>query len=42
VVLSGILTTELPQLRSGLLAQQWRLTQQVSQEEWTAVVCQEA
>jgi ribosomal protein L11 methyltransferase len=42
VVLSGILTTEVPQLRSGLLAQQWRLTQQVSQEEWTAVVCQEA
>jgi len=42
VVLSGILTTEMPQLRSGLSAHQWRITQQVSQEEWTAVVCQEA
>jgi ribosomal protein L11 methyltransferase len=42
VVLSGILTTEVPQLRSGLSAHGWRLTQQVSQEEWTAVVCEEA
>jgi ribosomal protein L11 methyltransferase len=42
VVLSGILTTEVPQLRSGLSAQQWRITHRVSQEEWTAVVCQEA
>jgi ribosomal protein L11 methyltransferase len=41
VVLSGILTTEMPQLRSGLSAHRWRLTQQASQEEWTAVVCQE-
>jgi ribosomal protein L11 methyltransferase len=42
VVLSGILTAELPQLRASLVAQGWRLTRQVSQEEWTAVVCDEA
>jgi ribosomal protein L11 methyltransferase len=42
VVLSGILTTEVPQLRSGLSAHQWRISRQVAQEEWTAVVCQEA
>jgi len=42
VILSGILTAEVPQLRGGLSAHQWRITQQVSQEEWTAVVCQEA
>jgi len=42
VVLSGILTTEVPQLRSGLSTHQWRITHQVSQEEWTAVVCEEA
>jgi ribosomal protein L11 methyltransferase len=42
VVLSGILTAEVPQLRSGLSAHQWRITHQASQEEWTAVVCQEA
>ncbi len=41
VVLSGILTTEVPQLRSGLSVHRWRITQQVSQEEWTAVVCEE-
>jgi ribosomal protein L11 methyltransferase len=42
VVLSGILTTEVPQLRTGLSASGWRLTHQASQEEWTAVVCAEA
>jgi ribosomal protein L11 methyltransferase len=42
VVLSGILTMELPQLRGGLLAHGWRITRQASQEEWTAVVCEEA
>jgi ribosomal protein L11 methyltransferase len=42
VVLSGILTTELPQLRGGLSAHGWRITRQASQEEWTAVVCEEA
>jgi ribosomal protein L11 methyltransferase len=42
VVLSGILTAEVPQLRDGLLAQGWRITEQASQEEWTAVVCEEA
>jgi ribosomal protein L11 methyltransferase len=41
VVLSGLLTTELPQLRGGLLAHGWRITHQASQEEWTAVVCEE-
>jgi ribosomal protein L11 methyltransferase len=41
VVLSGILTTEVLQLRDGLLAHRWRITHQVSQEEWTAVVCAE-
>jgi ribosomal protein L11 methyltransferase len=42
VVLSGILTTEVPQLRRGLSADGWRITEQVSQEEWAAVVCEEA
>jgi ribosomal protein L11 methyltransferase len=42
VVLSGVLTTEMPQLRVGLSAHRWRITQQASQEEWTAVVCEEA
>jgi ribosomal protein L11 methyltransferase len=41
ILLSGILTTELPQLRSGLSAHGWRITHQASQEEWTAVVCEE-
>jgi ribosomal protein L11 methyltransferase len=41
VVLSGILTAEVPQLRSGLLAHEWRITHQASQEEWTAVICEE-
>jgi hypothetical protein len=41
-VLSGVLTTEVPQLRGGLLAQGWRIAHQASQEEWTAVVCEEA
>ncbi len=41
VVLSGILTAEVPQLRSGLLAHGWRITHQASQEEWTAVICEE-
>jgi ribosomal protein L11 methyltransferase len=42
VVLSGILSAELPQLRGGLSAHGWRITQQASQEEWTAVICEEA
>jgi ribosomal protein L11 methyltransferase len=42
VVLSGILSAEVPQLRGGLSAHGWRITQQASQEEWTAVVCAEA
>jgi ribosomal protein L11 methyltransferase len=42
VVLSGVLTMEVPQLRGGLLAQGWRIAHQASQEEWTAVVCEEA
>ena len=42
VVLSGILSAEVPQLRSGILTHGWRITHQVSQEEWTAVICEEA
>jgi ribosomal protein L11 methylase PrmA len=42
VVLSGILSAEVSQLRGGLLAHGWRITQQASQEEWTAVTCEEA
>jgi ribosomal protein L11 methyltransferase len=41
VVLSGVLTTEVPQLRDGLSAEGWRIIAQVSQEEWAAVVCEE-
>jgi ribosomal protein L11 methyltransferase len=42
VVLSGILTTEMPQLRLGLSAHRWRISHQASQDEWTAVICEEA
>jgi ribosomal protein L11 methyltransferase len=42
VVLSGILTAEVPQLRAGLLTHGWRITYQASQEEWTAAICEEA
>jgi ribosomal protein L11 methyltransferase len=42
VVLSGILNGEAPQLRGELSAHGWRITQQASREEWTAVVCAEA
>jgi ribosomal protein L11 methyltransferase len=42
VVLSGILSAEIPQLRAGLSTHGWRITHQASQEEWTAVVCEEA
>lgn len=41
VVLSGVLTTEVPELRGGLSAEGWRITAQVAQEEWAAVVCEE-
>jgi ribosomal protein L11 methyltransferase len=41
IVLSGILTTEVPQLRRGLSAEGWRLIERVSQEEWAALVCEE-
>lgn len=41
VVLSGVLTTEVPRLRGGLSAEGWRIIAQVSQEEWAAVVCEE-
>ena len=42
VVLSGILTAEVAPLKAGLLTHGWRITHQASQEEWTAVVCEEA
>lgn len=42
VVLSGILTTEMPQLGAGLSTHRWRISRQASQDEWTAVVCEEA
>jgi ribosomal protein L11 methyltransferase len=42
VVLSGVLAAEVPQLRAGLLKHGWRMTGQASQEEWAAVVCEEA
>lgn len=41
VILSGILTTEVSQLRGGLSAEGWRIIAQASQEEWAAVVCEE-
>jgi ribosomal protein L11 methyltransferase len=42
VVLAGMLTTEVPHLWAGLSAHGWRITHQASQEEWTAVICEEA
>jgi ribosomal protein L11 methyltransferase len=41
VVLSGILTSEIPRLQQRLSAEGWRTVEQVSQEEWAAVVCEE-
>jgi ribosomal protein L11 methyltransferase len=41
VVLSGVLTAEVPQLRGGLSAAGWRIVAQAAQEEWAAVVCEE-
>src|SRR4029450_11908433 len=38
VVLSGILTAEVPQLRGGLLAHGWRITHQASQQEWSVFI----
>jgi ribosomal protein L11 methyltransferase len=40
VILSGILTAELPQLRRGLTRHGWRLVQQLAQQEWAAVICE--
>jgi ribosomal protein L11 methyltransferase len=42
VVLSGILSLEIPQLRAALDSQGWRIVHQAWQEEWTAVICEEA
>jgi ribosomal protein L11 methyltransferase len=42
VILSGVLTSEVPQLEQALSVHSWRVIQQVSQEEWAAVVCAEA
>jgi ribosomal protein L11 methylase PrmA len=41
LLLSGILSAEVPTLRAGLLAHGWRVTEQAAQEEWSAVVCTE-
>jgi ribosomal protein L11 methyltransferase len=41
VILSGILTSEVPQLQRELSTHGWRVLEQPSQEEWTAVVCEE-
>ncbi len=41
VVLSGVLGTEMPQLRDGLSTHRWRITHQATQDEWAAVVCAE-
>ncbi|HXH09882.1 MAG TPA: 50S ribosomal protein L11 methyltransferase [Alphaproteobacteria bacterium] len=42
VIFSGILISEVSQLQRALSAQGWRITQQASQEEWAAIVCEEA
>jgi ribosomal protein L11 methyltransferase len=41
VILSGLLTSEVPQLQRELATHGWRVLQQLSQEEWAAVVCEE-
>jgi ribosomal protein L11 methyltransferase len=41
LLLSGVLSAEVPTLRAGLSAHGWRVTQQAAQEEWSAVVCAE-
>jgi ribosomal protein L11 methyltransferase len=42
VILSGILASEVPQLQQKLSTHSWRVVQQTSQEEWAAIVCEEA
>lgn len=42
LILSGILAAEVVQLRRGLAQQRWRLTRQVTQEGWAAIICEEA
>jgi ribosomal protein L11 methyltransferase len=42
VLLSGVLTGEAPQLQRALTTHGWRVVEQTVQEEWTAVVCEEA
>lgn len=41
VILSGILTSEVPQLRRGLTRHRWHIAHEARQEEWSAVVCEE-
>jgi ribosomal protein L11 methyltransferase len=41
VILSGVLSTELSELRGALSAHGWRIAHQASQEEWAAVICEE-
>jgi ribosomal protein L11 methyltransferase len=41
LLLSGILAAEIPQLQRGLLRQGWRIIQEVTREEWAAVICAE-
>jgi ribosomal protein L11 methyltransferase len=40
VILSGILSVEVPQLRHGLSRHGWRIIRQVSREGWVAVACE--
>jgi len=42
VILAGILAAEGGQLRRALARQRWRVSRQVTQEEWVALVCEEA
>jgi ribosomal protein L11 methyltransferase len=42
LILSGILIREVDELRRGLTRHGWKVTQQATQQEWTAVICEEA
>jgi ribosomal protein L11 methyltransferase len=41
MILSGILAAELSQLQGSLSANRWRIIQQVTHEEWAAIICEE-
>jgi ribosomal protein L11 methylase PrmA len=42
MILSGILAAEIARLQGSLSVNGWRMIQQVTHEEWAAIICEEA